>query len=192
MPCARHTAHPDAQQEHVRTGRVDNRGRYYYALCSWVGTDVPCSEEDKQLFRVSTRVTAGNGSRAKFWESTWLNGVAPRDLAPNLYKLAWRKNITVKENLENNNWTRGLWRMSTGEEIAEMVVLGALVREVQLTDGEDEIVWRWTTDGIYTSKSAYNAQLTGSYCTFDANAIWRSKRRGNTASSLGCWCRKKF
>lgn len=29
----------------------------------------------------------------------------------------------------------------------------------------------------YTSKSTYNAQLIGSYCTFNANAIWREKNR---------------
>lgn len=43
--------------------------------------------------------------------------------------------MMVKENLENNNWTRGFWRRSTPDEIIKMVSLGALVREVQLADG---------------------------------------------------------
>jgi hypothetical protein len=38
----------------------------------WVGTEVPCNEEDKQLFRASTKMTIGNGTTAKFWESVWL------------------------------------------------------------------------------------------------------------------------
>lgn len=50
----------------------------------WVGTETPCSEIDKQLFRLCTAVTIGNGERARFWESAWLEGRAPRDLAPNL------------------------------------------------------------------------------------------------------------
>jgi hypothetical protein len=74
----------------------------------WVGTEVPCCEVDRQLFRACTIVTIGNGLTAKFWESSWLNGLAPRDLAPNLYKLAWRKNQSVRDDLQNNNWTRGL------------------------------------------------------------------------------------
>lgn len=65
----------------------------------WVGTETPCSEIDKQLFRLCTAVTIGNGERARFWESAWLEGRAPRDLAPNLYKLAWRKNLSVREEI---------------------------------------------------------------------------------------------
>jgi hypothetical protein len=35
----------------------------------WVGSDVPCVEVDKQLFRASTQVPVGNRQRAWFWES---------------------------------------------------------------------------------------------------------------------------
>jgi hypothetical protein len=52
-----------------------------------------------------------------------LQGVAPRDIAPNLYKLAWRKHKKVFEELNNAKWTRGLWRMSTTTEMAEFVDL---------------------------------------------------------------------
>lgn len=65
----------------------------------WAGTEVPCTEVDKQLFRVSTLVKVGNGQKARFWESAWLNGIAPRDLASGLYKLASRKTQTVHEDL---------------------------------------------------------------------------------------------
>lgn len=125
----------------------------------WVGTDVPCNDVDRQLFRASTVVTIGNGHRAKFWDSSWLNGRAPRDLFPNLYKLAWRKSLTVAEQLQNNNWNRGLWRMTTYIEMAELVLLWSAVRGVQLSDTEDDIRWKSTSDGQYTAKSAYKAQL---------------------------------
>jgi len=57
----------------------------------WVGADVPCSALDRQLFRCSTIVTIviiGDGRKALFWDSPWFHGHAPRDMAPNLYKLA--------------------------------------------------------------------------------------------------------
>jgi len=95
----------------------------------WVGTNVPCDEVDKQLFRACTRVSVGDGAKAKFWDSTWVQGRAPRDLAPNLYKLTWRKNLTVREELQNHNWTRGLWRMSSALEMAEFVMLWNLVQD---------------------------------------------------------------
>jgi hypothetical protein len=119
-----------------------------------------------QLFRASTVVTVGSGERARFWDASWLDGRAPRDIAPNLYKLAWRKNNTVKENLQNQNWTRGLWRMASTEEIAEFVLLWGLLQDVQLNDQPDAIRWRWTVDGVYTAKSAYDIQFKGTYCSF--------------------------
>lgn len=90
----------------------------------WVGTEVPCDEVDKQLFRDSTIVMVGNGLRAGFWESSWLGGQAPRDLAPSLYNLAWRKHQSVKDDMYNNSWTRGLWKMDTTVEIADLCRFG--------------------------------------------------------------------
>jgi hypothetical protein len=142
---------------------------------SWVGTDVTCGEDDKQLFRASTCVTVGNGVVARFWESPWLQGRAPRDIAPNLFRLAWRKNQSVQEDLQDDRWTRGLWRMTTAKEMAKLVLLWSMLQEVQLTDRPDEIKWRWTSHGAYTAKSAYQAQFVGSYCSFDGKAIWKSK-----------------
>ncbi|KAF8658162.1 hypothetical protein HU200_059634 [Digitaria exilis] len=53
-----------------------------------------------------------------------------------------------------------------------------MLTEVQLTYGEDEIVWKWTANGVYTAKSAYHAQFVGTYYTFDANATWKAKAEG--------------
>ena len=83
-----------------------------------------------------------------------------------LYKLAWRKNKTVKEELLNQNWTRGLWRMQSVDQMASFMELWVIVQAVQLSDGQDTISWRWTSDGAYTAKSAYSAQFLGSYSNF--------------------------
>ena len=85
---------------------------------------------DKQIFRISTVVTLGNGETTSFWQSSWLNGEAPMDLFPDLFKWAWRKNRTVKEELHEQNWTRGLWRMQTVDEMASFVHLWDAVHEV--------------------------------------------------------------
>lgn len=107
-----------------------------------------------------------------FWESSWINGKAPRDIAPRLYKLAWRKKLKVKQQLENHSWTRGLWRMESAEEFVEFVRLWDLVQNVQLNDQEDQITWKLTADGKYSAKSAYDVQFMGSYCTFRPKWIW--------------------
>jgi hypothetical protein len=51
---------------------------------------------------------------------------------------AWRKKLEVPEQLENQSWTQGLWRMSMMEEMAEFVMLWDKVQDVQLNDGEDK------------------------------------------------------
>jgi len=107
-----------------------------------------------------------------------VNGQAPRDLAPSLYKLAWRKHNSVEEDLRNMNWTRGLWRMQSVEQMAEFVALWDTVQNVQLTQHPDEIVWRMTPDGVYTTKSAYNIQLQGVYSTFDGRLVWKAHAEG--------------
>ena len=68
-----------------------------------------------------------------------MGGHAPRDMAPNLYKLAWRKGLTVREEIGNGTWTRGLWRMSTATEMAEFILLWEAVQEVQFLETPDEI-----------------------------------------------------
>jgi mannosylglycoprotein endo-beta-mannosidase len=144
----------------------------------WVGTEVPCSDLDRQLFRISTVVTVGNGQHASFWDAAWLDGRAPRDLAPNLYKLAWRKRNTIATDLLNLNWTRGLWRMSTAEEMAEFFVLWDLLQGVALSNAPDSIIWRWTANRSYSPKSAYRIQFQGSYSSFNAKAVWAAQAEG--------------
>ena len=62
----------------------------------WVGSEPPVDAIDKQLFRSSTVVTVENGETATFWQSSWLNGQAPIDRYPELYKWACRENRSVK------------------------------------------------------------------------------------------------
>lgn len=80
--------------------------------------------------------------------------------------------------MENQTWTRGLWRMSAATEITEFIYLWEVVQEIQFSDLPDQITWKWTPNGLYSSKSAYDIQFLGSYCTFNARAIWKAKTEG--------------
>jgi hypothetical protein len=68
--------------------------------------------------------------------------------------------------------------MSTATEMAEFVLLWEQVQAVQFSEVQDVIRWKWTATGLYTSKSAYDKQFIGSYCTFNNKAIWRAKVEG--------------
>ncbi|WVZ95314.1 hypothetical protein U9M48_041096 [Paspalum notatum var. saurae] len=144
----------------------------------WVGTQPPCDKIDEALFRSSTVVSVGDGQKTNFWYDSWLSGRAPIDLAPNLYPLAWRKNKKLSEQLPNLNWTRGLWRMENAQQLNEFILLWNELEGVVLTDQADTIRWKWTENGIYSSKSAYLMQFKGSFCPFNAKSIWLAHAEG--------------
>jgi hypothetical protein len=63
-------------------------------------------ESDRRLFCAATKVDLGNGCRASFWYSRWLDGDAPADLFPELFKHSKRKNRRVVDALTNIAWVR--------------------------------------------------------------------------------------
>jgi len=79
----------------------------------------------------------------------------------------------IREEIENGTWTRDLWRMSTEEEMAQYILLWEVVQDVQFSEVPDEISWKWTTNGLYSSKTAYEIQFVGS-----TQAIWKAKTEG--------------
>ena len=158
----------------------------------WTGTEPPVNAVDRQLFRASTVVTLGDGKRASFWQSAWLNGRAPMDIFPDLFKLAWRKNRSVKEELEHQSWTRGLWRMESVNEMANFITLWDLVQSVQLTEEPDTIRWKWTSHGDYSAKTAYNIQFAGSHSQFQGSTIWKAEAEGKHKFLHGYWSNRNF
>jgi hypothetical protein len=70
----------------------------------WQGMALPCDAQDWALFQASTEIKLGNGKKPSFWQDKWLDGNAPKEIAPNLFKLTHFKNRTVAKELDNNNW----------------------------------------------------------------------------------------
>jgi len=143
----------------------------------WVGLQVPCNDIDRLLFQASTSVSIGNGTKAKFWHHSWLDGEAPCNLAPHLFDLVRRKNNSVAHELTNNTWIKSLrGKITTTVQIEEFVSLWIRLQQVHLQpETQDSISWKWTTDGTYTSSSAYRAQFLGSYRGHKTSLIWSAK-----------------
>ena len=70
----------------------------------WVRLGNPCDENDKNIFAAATKVLFGNGIRASFWESAWLDGMRPKDIAPKIFDLSKRRGCSVQKALDNNFW----------------------------------------------------------------------------------------
>jgi hypothetical protein len=93
-----------------------------------------------------------------------------------LFQLVRRKNRTVHQELRNNTWTRVLRdKITTATHIEEFVSLWLRIQNVQLFPGvRDSIIWKWTADGYYSTRSAYRIQFNGSYGTFHNKHIWKA------------------
>jgi hypothetical protein len=52
---------------------------------------------DTTLFDACTKTTLGQGNFANFWSAEWLDGVAPADIAPSLFKLTRIKRLSVEQ-----------------------------------------------------------------------------------------------
>jgi len=66
----------------------------------WTGSELPYNKDDRLLFNASTTITIGDGAKARFWHDNWLDGEAPKNLAPHLFELVARKNRSVQQELE--------------------------------------------------------------------------------------------
>lgn len=131
-------------------------------------------EIERQLFFASTEIMVGNGKNTPFWEAKWVNGAAPRDLAPNLYKREKYKYRTVHKEIQNFNWIRNLHNIDSQTLMEEYVLLFSALATVTLTQEEDQISWRWTANGVYSASSAYDIQFTESYTRFKPAYLWKA------------------
>lgn len=84
-------------------------------------------------------------------------------VAPDLYQISARKNRTVRKALNEGKWIADLGRKISKQHLGEFVrLLAKLVEVVLIPDIPEDITWKLTPSGDYTSKSAYEAQFLGS------------------------------
>jgi hypothetical protein len=94
---------------------------------------------DRHLFFCSTYITIGNGKSTPLWKARWLQGAAPKDVAPNLYSLAKFKTRSVCTELSSNNWIRNLGEITTATQLEEFTMLFMAIDSIQLSQEKDNI-----------------------------------------------------
>jgi hypothetical protein len=103
-------------------------------------------------------------------------GSSPKNLAPSLFQKSKRKKISVLKATENNRWISHITPILTFDELHDFILLWEEITSVtRVEDSEDKIKWKWTSDGIYTTHSAYQIQFRGRYKKLAAVSIWRAK-----------------
>lgn len=69
---------------------------------------------------------------------------------------------------------KNLQEITTQDQLEELVMLFQLLNDVQLTQEQDTIKWKWTSNGCYTAKSAYEIQFRGSFANFHAHGLLKA------------------
>jgi hypothetical protein len=159
----------------------------------WIGSSTPCDKIDSSLFDACTKITVGKGNIAKFWTSRyrWLDGVAPADIAPNLFILTRLKKLTVEQAMVNDRWMTGLNRINNEVQLREYTTLWIKLQDMNLSNEDDQICWYLTASGSYSSASAYKAQFLGSFFPIDYTKLWNSKVQPKCKFFMWLWLRRR-
>jgi hypothetical protein len=130
-------------------------------------------------FLRSTTISIGNGEIAPFWDSPWLEGEKPKDIAPlpPIYEAFKKKKCTVAQALHNKGWVTNIKMDAnlTVPHIHEYLRLWNRLEGVHFHgDNLDTISWNLTFNGEYSSASAYEAQFIGAMPTNFNKMVWKN------------------
>ena len=95
-----------------------------------------------------------------------MDGKNFQDLAPRLYDLLPKRRInkrTVKDALTDDKWLEDIQGEISLVPLLDYLELWDVLEEVQLQQEgtPDKHLWRFSSTGIYTAKSAYDALFQG-------------------------------
>lgn len=145
---------------------------------AWSSLGITVSNDVEAFFRISILAVIGDGQKIMFWSDPWLDGASLHYLAPNLLKLVptrIRNRRTLVQALQDQNWTHDISGDLNEAAIQELEFLWDRALAVQIQEGvDDRFIWKWTTNGKYSARSAYLALHTGATSLYGADLIWKS------------------
>jgi hypothetical protein len=144
---------------------------------AWAGTEVSSDEADRLLFANCTRITLGDDNKASFWNSGWLQGSRPKDVAPLLFTQTRKKKQSVASTIHNDNRIQdiNLHAGFTTEHLIRFTTLWNHVAPTVLRPQHvDEITWTLMHHEEYSTASAYKAQFADYTTNLVLASIWKA------------------
>jgi hypothetical protein len=146
-----------------------------YGLKGDVGTPSHFWKEamkENILIEIGTSWQVGNGCSVRFWDDRWIGQISLSAIYPNLYHIAYDKNILVSQVFQNNSISIDFARQLIGVYQTEWHELVNFFRYFQLSHSNDKILWRWSTKGQFSVHSLYTWLDYGGIPNFDFKSIW--------------------
>jgi hypothetical protein len=122
-------------------------------------------------------VDLSNGNIALFWTDWWLNGKSLADVAPCLCAAVGprvRKVRTVAQSLQGDRWIADISGALTVQVILDYLLVWDMTRAIQLqSDQLDRVCWKWTSDKVFSTSSAYKSFFIGQQLVEGAMIRWK-------------------
>jgi hypothetical protein len=77
----------------------------------------------------------------------------------------------MAKELYNLNWIRNLKDINSTALLEEFLLLFMALSDVELSEQQDSIKWKWKDDGLYSVSSAYECQFKGTIIHFPTLSI---------------------
>jgi hypothetical protein len=144
----------------------------------WAALPIHVPVQVREFFAAAIYSEVGDGAKTLFWTDRWLYGQSISDLAPQLFATVTvrrRKKRTVQEALTNYAWILDIHGALTVRVLVEYLQLWDILYDFQLQpDSEDKHIWRLSTNGQYSAKSAYEGYFLGSTLFGPWDKIWKT------------------
>jgi hypothetical protein len=87
------------------------------------------------------------------------------------------KNLgTVAQALQDDRWIRDISGALTVQVLFEYLRIWDLTRNIQLTEGRaDRICWKWTSDRVFSTSSAYMSSFIGQHPVEGAKLLRKAR-----------------
>lgn len=129
------------------------------------------------LFNTSTFWNLGNGNLCSLWYNKWSLDIvnSPCIAFPTLFSFVVDQEATIAQFLQHEAWVHEYRAPLSSDGFLKLMQLNNILEATTLTDEEDTIIWRRTSNGIFIAKSAYNSLSFGGIKDFSASIIWNTK-----------------
>ncbi|KAE8803410.1 hypothetical protein D1007_20766 [Hordeum vulgare] len=128
------------------------------------------------MFAFATKVTIGDRSTALFWFVSWLDGMAPCDIVLSLFVISSRKRRIVAAALTNSSWLQDVSNGFRDDMLDELISISSRLEHVSLQqNAKDCITWKLTSNGTYSTRSAYRMLFVGYVRSPLPKIIWKEK-----------------
>ncbi|XP_022684049.1 uncharacterized protein LOC111257920 [Setaria italica] len=130
----------------------------------WAFFPIQVHHSVKSFFSVAIISEVGNGRNTLFWTNSWIHGQSLDKLVPHLFgSISNRaKKRTVHEALTDRRWVTDIRGALTLDVLVEYLGLWDLLSERALQpEVEYSHIWRFSSSGKYSAKSAYEAMFIG-------------------------------